>query len=381
MELAFIIYTLIFLFTLTFAFVGINAAQWRDDAGKSWKTWGYWSIAIVFYTLILGLREDVGLDYTSYKNVFINMVHSGGELEGIDFIYYIFLPIVQGVHYNIFIAFLAFLVILFIFLVFADRSKILLFYLLIFFTLLPFFISLNIMRQYAAMFIIFYAFNQILKSNYIGFFLSYLLAFVIHKSCLILFPFVFFLRVDFFKYTSIQYILLIVSFLYGSFIFEMISELLRVLSLPDFLSLYQQQYVESFDFRTDRASEITEESKSTGFFPIFLTSITLVVILFSRKLKIKYEKYNFIFYYNLYFIGVIFSNILSYNEGLDRLVQYFTFYRSYIFSIFLYYIFLDSEKKYFLVKVFLIFVIFISLVFFYMVIYRGTMKISPFQFI
>lgn len=381
MELAFLIYTLIFVFTLAFSFIGVNAARWHDNAGKYWKTWIYWSIAILFYTLILGLRENVGFDYISYKNVFTGLTHSGGDLDGVDLIYYIFLPVVQGIHYNIFIAFLAFVVILFLFLSLKERSKILLLYVFLFFTLLPFFISINIMRQSAAMFVLFYAINKFLKFEYIKFIFFYFFAFLIHKSCIILLPFIIFIRGDLFKYRWVQLALLISSSLYGGVVFERISEILRLISLPDFLSLYQEQYIESFDFRTERSSDIGEASKNTGFFPLFIFFINILIIVFSKKLKESYKNYYFIFFYNIYFLGVILQNIFSYNEGFDRLVQYFTFYRIYIFSIFLHYTFFVYSGKYLIFKFIPLIVMPICLIFFYMVIYRGAMGISPFAFL
>lgn len=69
MELAYIVYTALFAVTMLFAYLGINAnrGRARDNVVITPKAWFYWGIAILFYTLILGLRENVGIDYTSYK--------------------------------------------------------------------------------------------------------------------------------------------------------------------------------------------------------------------------------------------------------------------------------------------------------------------------
>lgn len=386
MELAYIVYTALFAVTMLFAYLGINAnrGRARDNVVITPKAWFYWGIAILFYTLILGLRENVGIDYTSYKNIYQDLIRWGKTDRGdTDLIYYIFLPVVKNLHYNFFIAFLAFVPIFFLFRSFENKTRILLLYLFFYFTTVSFFSSLNLMRQYSAMFIIFFAINQFLKKDYKQFIIYYILAFIIHRSCIVFLPFIFLFKYDFLKWRWLQYALLFGSLIVGNILFENLSLILSIIKLPDFMNSYQEGYLESLSERTERMEEIMA-SLNFRIGPIYYLNLFLncTVIFFSIKLKERYKHYNFTLFYNFFIIGLILTNILGENEGLDRILLYFRFYNPFIYAVLFSYLFNSKGRSKVIMKGLCIIIMIIYILIFYKDIGASEyLKIAPYQFI
>lgn len=378
MELAYIVYTFIFAFTLLFAFMGVNAGRTRNMVVERYKVWSYWGIAIVFYTLLVGLRENVGIDYTSYKNVFDELMQVGLSYRQQDIIYYLFLPAVENIHYNLFIAFLAFITIFFIFKNFEDQPQILVLYLFFYFTFLIFFLTLNIMRQNAACFVAFFAVKCFKEKEYGRFIAYYSLAFILHASVLFLLPFVFLFKYDFFKFRWLQYVLLLTTFLGSNILFSYIEPKLGLLSALD-IGQYNF-YLENYEYLVERGLEMKNSSGGTGLFKYLTLSLDCLAIFYSTKLKRSFSHYHFTLFYNFFIIGAILSNIASFHETADRLVYYFLFYRIYIYAVLFYYIYYKTEKLP-LLKLLCICIMLIGVVVFYFNIHRGNMDIAPFQFI
>ena len=382
MVLTYVIYTFLFAFTMSFAYLGIKENGQYDSVIKK-SIWLYWGIAIALYTLIVGLRENVGIDYFAYKRIFFELMAFSQEVRQKDIIFYLFFPIVKNFHYNIFISFLAFLTIFFLFKSFEDRIKILPYYLFFYFTLLTFFTSLNVMRQHAVFFILLFSINQFYKKKYSYFIVSYVLATIIHFSALFVLPFIFLFRKDLIKSRLLQYGLLFSTFWGGYTLFNYIIEpLMSVLSQLNIGDQYAG-YMQNPEFWIQRVVDRRNDASGTGLFRYLLLSIDCVVIFYSAKLKEEYPQYNFVLFYNFFIVGAIVTNITNFHEAANRLISYFEFYRIYIYAIFFYYLFSDrTNKELYMLRSFLSASFFsICLIFFYLTIHRGPMRISPFNFL
>jgi hypothetical protein len=380
MELAYIVYTSIFAVTMLCAYVGriTNGAYTTIQPHKKSKVWMWWWFAIIFYTLILGLRENVGIDYTSYKHVFNELIEYTNDRGNLDIIYYIFLPIVKNFHYNFFTAFLAFTTIFFVFKCGEDRMDILLFFLFFFLTFEVFLGSINIARQTSAFFIMFYAINQFLKKKYTKFIIYCILAFVIHKSCIIILPFIFVLKHDFIKYRWLQYTLLFIAYFSGFVIFEQITSLFMGIDIH--YNIGYEEYVNNFDLWVERVIERRQEHQGTGLYTLLVLFVDSMVIFYSPKLKHEFRRDHIVLFYNMYLIGATLSHITVFHETMHRLTNNFEMSRIYIYAMFFHYIF-KNNKSPVLVKLICGIIMLLGIAFFYVSISRERGGVAPFQFL
>jgi hypothetical protein len=374
MELAYLVYTLIFAVTLFFAYAGVKR-NGNFHKVTSRKTWIFWGIAIIFYTIILGLRKNVGIDYVTYKEMFARIDASTQT----DVIYFLFTGIVKNYHYNYFVALLAFVPICFIFLFFKDKIKFLVLFLFFYFTWGTMFYSLNIMRQMAACTIMVYAVTKYLDKDYVKFIIFTVFALCFHRSSLLVLPFIFLFRFDFTKSRRLLIIcLLVLSFVFGQNIYSKF--LLPVLSKSfiavDVFSGYNV-YLENFNFWAERGFTLIESG--TGLFNIFNLFVVIYAVFFSDILKEKYKQYNFNVYYNFMIVGTVCYNIFRYNELLNRICDYFVYFRLIVFAMLFYYLLFVQENRDF--KFICVGIMLFGIVNYYYQIYMCSQHIAPFHFI
>lgn len=378
-----IIYSFLFFITLFLAYYAYYANDRQDviilQKSKHVRTSIF--LAIIIYTVLLGLRCNVGIDYTSYYYIFASYKNNI-PVDDVDRIFKILFPpmISLGIHYNYFVAFLAFVLIFTLFKGFENKLSILYIYIFYFFSNSIFFGSLNIMRQYAAIFIIFFAFKLFFDKSYIKFVILYILAFLIHRSCVIYLPFLLFVKTDLFKNRIIQFLLLLFSFIIGEKVFSILfdSTVLTILS-PFMGESRYLAYIDSNNFL--KMSSSSENVVASGLFKYFKLIIDIVIIYYSTYLKSNYSKYNISFFYNLYFIGIVMYNIFQFNSITLRLCTYFDIYRYYLLSILTYDCFHSFPKHKRYLKIFLYAVIILSVIFFYRSINNRAGGCAPWFFI
>lgn len=379
---AYVVYTSLFVVALGSSYF-VYIYNDKADIIKSDKRdiiWLVLSSYIIFYTIILGLRKEVGIDYTSYYEAFKAFKYLG-HAEDVDAIFHIFFPtmIKHNIHYNFFIAFLAFALIYSLIKSFENRLSLLYIYIFYFFTNLIMLSSINIMRQYAVYFIVLYSFQLFFKKRYIQFILLYIIGFTIHRSCIIYLPFLLFIKKDLFSNRAIQMALLLMSFIGGETFFKSIfSTNILDLITPYLGDSRYSAYTDTNNF--EKMSHSSQEVVASGMYKYFILLIDIVLICYSSRLKNKYAKYYILFFYNLYFIGTISNNIFQYSEIITRILRYFVLYRFYVLSIFTYDCFHTRKKEKYL-KAFLMIVIVLSIIFFYRTINNKSGGCAPWQFI
>lgn len=379
---AYFIYTTLFAVLFSLSYVAYICNNRHDCILHDRKKFIYnvFAFMILFYTIILGLRKNVGIDFKSYYILF-KQYEIQGDLSGEDLIFQFFAPLIVkcGVHYNFFITFLAFVLIYSLIYTFKNKLSLLYIYLFYFFTGLIMLTSVNIMRQYGAYFIAFYSFSCFFSKKYTKFVLLFFLAFTLHKTCIIYLPFLFFKDLDIFKNRYLQYILLFTSFFVGEFVFQYIlnNDLFDLLT-PYLGNSDYTAYINSYNF--SKMSRTSNDVANTGLYKYFLLIIDTCIIFYSSRLKHLYSKYYIVFFYNLYFFGIIFQNIFSFNEVTSRIFIYFEYYRFYILSILTYDCF-NVQKNNIFLKIFFWIVVVLFIVFFYRTIGSRSGGCAPWQFI
>lgn len=329
----------------------------------------------MLFSLIIGLRFYVGGDYPSYLDDFNNFVEfniSYSESRySLGYYGLMYLLNTLSLTFPFLFISIAFLQIFFIY-KWASLNKFLLPWIIYFyFSTLYLFESMNIMRQALAFSIILFSINYIYKSEKIKFILIILLASSFHKSAIFFLPFYFFITIDWIKNKYIRMLLLILSFIFSTIVFEEFFDKFVLFSIL----INQEGYA-----RLNSDLFLEKSTTTYNFAVYFLLIIDIIIISYSDKLKKVFKQYKFISYFNLFFIGSILSSAISSTNSilLYRIGFYFTSFRIVILSFLCYYLFSISNT--FLNKFLGLIIIFLFLLWFINAINSSAAWSSPFQF-
>ena len=385
MVLAYFIYTVIPIVVILLTFLGVRHSK-NNQATK--ETWFFWGGAILFYTLIIGLRENVGIDYTSYKIIIQNLIYKLDYGRRQDIIFYLFVPIVKVTHYNVFIVFLAFITILYQFLILSDKCQIATTFMVVFFISMIFFLSLNIMRQNAALFVVFYSMILFQKKQYLKSAIHFAISFIIHKSIFVLIPFyfLFYKNIIISIPVFIQFALVITSFFLGDNIYNFFEHYIKIIGLSatkkiPFLSGYSP-YLENFEYWAERGLDLRDKVKGTGVSKYVFLCLSLFSIGLSVQLKNFFRLENFSSYYPLLIIGEILKPVFFNSEFLSRITSVFIFFKVYVYTTTIFYLFNIYKGRHGDgLRFIMLTLILMLIIFYYVVIYKQRMAIAPFQFL
>lgn len=340
-------------------------------------------IFIIVYTLIIGLRYNVGTDYLLYKQTYLFSTYpnanfiASNDLGSFEFGYsaIINLFIKLGFSYiSLFIA-TAFLQILFLY-KFSRKYKYISVWLFFFFiTSSTFFDSLNAMRQSIAFFMFLCTLAFIEEKKLIPFIISIASISLFHRSILIILPFYFFINYKLFNNRLVTASFILASFLLSQPLNDFIWNKL----FPDiggFLSgLSDASYLEQRDDLT-----IEGNSSSLGLAKFIYLSLDLIIIYFIKRIRTYYKQFNIEIFYNFYIIGAFIYYLCAYSITLVRLNMYFANFKFIMLAFVAYMLTHDKENKQSIDKLICLFLVVVSIMWFINSILHGT-KISPFQFI
>ncbi len=274
-------------------------------------------VAIMLYTLVMGVRYGVGMDYFGYLNPYKEAILYGeSAVEDWEpaFRYLILGLAKSGLHFSFFFASVAFLQMFFVFKAFRKNKEILPYLVLAFFA-----VSLlswqNILRQMVAMPIFIYAIQFITNKDWKRYFLSILLAFLFHKSAIILVLIYPIFAFDWHKMKFsllLQNGLVLASVAAGSFIERIMS---AVFARLDTLLILMK-----YDGYADYEN-MSDATRGMGY--LLKLIIVLIVVNLSNKVKEYYKDTPYSIFYTLFFFGYIFSNLITGSIILNRPNYYF----------------------------------------------------------
>ncbi len=217
-------------------------------------------------------------------------------------------------HFSFFFAAVAFLQMFFVFKAFKKNKEILPYVVLAFFA-----VSLlswqNILRQMVAMPIFIYAIQFIKAKDWKRYYLSILLAFLFHKSAIILVLIYPIFAFDWHnkKYSLLlQNVLVLASVAAGSFIERIMS---AVFTRLDTLLILME-----YDVYIDYEST-SDATRGMGY--LLKLIIILIVVNLSNKVKEYYKNTPYSIFYTLFFFGYIFGNLIIGSIVLNRPNYYF----------------------------------------------------------
>lgn len=306
----------ILIYISLFGFMSLCCNQ-AKNTGK----WGYVIFAILVYSVVFGMRYDVGVDQLayleSYKSASINSYNINSSHYESGFRFLMMSLIDMEAHFAWFFGIVAFLQ---LFLVFASVKPHRDVYPFLTFTFMIGCIWLtyaNGLRQQLAFCFFALSILFVERKQWWWYYVMIALAMSMHKTAVLLVLFYPLLRynTEWFKNERIQVGLLLVAIVIGNmgFIQNYLGQLESYAMLLGYEDYFQNQYSEKMYAAIER--------KGIGYYVLLLTNI--ILIWFSAKYK-KYFKSEYVSYiYNLYFLGILMNYAFAGSSLLQRINYYF----------------------------------------------------------
>lgn len=328
------------------------------------KNDSFWKLNVIFslliFTLISGLRYDVGVDFLFYLEGYESIsdsfdIYDNSKFEiGYNYIQKQFYNL--GLHSSFLFGFFALLK---IFLIYYNFKKEQFLYGCLSFIIITsgFFTMMNEIRQTLVVCLLLYAIQFANKKDALKYFLIASLGYFIHSSALIFIP-IFFIVIydkDFFNSISLQLIVFSLFMFFDEigFINNFLSDYSNLFNLI----INKENYI---DIYSRLSIWEREYAKSIRYYLKVLMFI--LIIINSKKIKSYFNSKNLIKYYNLFFIGCLFYLLTYNNTLLQRPARYFMFFELVIGGYALFY-FLKRDKKFAFIYIFLSILFFSAIVY------------------
>lgn len=347
-----LVYTFIILIMLFFANIAKRKAVYQTGQyGELVQKRSFWSFEIVFmllfFALMFGMRYDVGTDHLGY--LFSYIEGSVGEDLKMEPLFRWISKICYdlNIHPIIYFAIWAFIQITFFLLAFKNERY--LFPLLITFLFFnsSFTFWMNGIRQALAMCIWLYSITFIVEKKFWHYIIWGIIAFLFHRSALILFVFYPLLRngKDYFKSIPLQLILFASVFIIRN-VFEVF-----ILQLEPIIEQFQtilggeEDLYRSYTI-DNMLDELNNEVSGTGLAYMFKILVWIIIILYSRKLKSYYNSKTFNIIYFFFFFGLLTQYIFPEGVvGFSRPFRYFYIFQTIMLAYFVYYLFRSNSFR------------------------------------
>lgn len=304
----------------------------------------FWSFEIIFplllFAIIMGIRYDVGVDYFTYLYNYLHKNYTGKE----EYLFF-FLSDVGwyfNFHYTIYFGVIAFLQVLFFFLAFKDERYLFPFLVFFLFANGGYSFWMNVIRQALAMCIWLYSLRYIEHKKFYKYLIFGLIAFLIHRSSIILLIFYPILRngKDYFKSIPLQLVLVVFAFIIKDLFYSIIMQLETIINF--YSSLLGEGLYDNYGLENMLDSVIDNEGTGIAYF--FKILLNVMVILYSHKLKKFYNNKKFVIVYFFFFIGIIATYIFPLGAySITRPFRYFFIFQTIMYAYLLYYFF--KERK------------------------------------
>lgn len=282
---------------------------------------------ILFFAIIIGLRDGVGIDFNSYKLTY----ESNYDYDRLEFGFKFLINILRFLNLPatalfVVVAFLQ----LYIFSKLTTKYPPIygwsLFY---YFTTLYLFFSINGLRQALAFSCLVWSIYYIHVKDIKRYIVLLFLAVSFHFSAIILAPAYFLINRE---YIGNKYIYLLIYF----------SSISSGVLLADTIWIYLDMAINSFGIEGYNIATLYDvvwkNDSSRGFGFYYWLMMDLFTIINYPQLKVNYRNYFFIPCYNLYFIGVCLEPVLG-SSYLMRFNIYFVYFRIIIYSFIAHWVF------------------------------------------
>ncbi|WP_440878371.1 EpsG family protein [Vibrio natriegens] len=326
-----------FLLFVILAIVGfVSSNSYRNNESILYSPELFFLIAV--FSIFSGIRYNVGVDYLAYLNNYTYFQEVGMDYLDKEFLFEVITRLFASldIHFSVYFGFLAFLQIIFVVLAFKTERKIFRYLPILLLLGTSYLYWMNAIRHMIAAGIFLYSLRYIQQKSLLKYSFFIFLAYLFHKSAIILIPFYFILQYEpFSKRSTTLTVLVTVAILQSIGFFKPIIE-----SMSFVLDLLGYHYsYENFEYIMEKTNE-----RNFGPRSLILILIPLTVILYSDKLKIAFEDTKFNYCYYLTVLGLIGTIIIAdLPVSFGRIVDYFTYFT--VFSSCYLLLYFDTNKK------------------------------------
>lgn len=303
----------------------------------------YFFVPILLFTIVFGLRYGVGIDYLGYLELF-NMFGSQNEIYLYlryepAFIFIIETLYKLKLNYVFLFILFAFLQISILYFSFKDRKHIL--------PYLPIVLMLsgaavmtfmNAMRQAVSFCFFLFSIRYIIEKKLLYYLVCILLAFLFHRSAILLLPiyFLFSYKDEYFSNIKIQIALLIIFYIIAPFV-----DIKYI--LEPFLTILEKlgysQYIEN------RPDEFFNTDRKFGIGYLLIIIQYLILVINSKKIKAYFSDKRYVVMYDIFFLGIILEALFVNIQQIMRVVLYFNLFKIVVYSYTLCFLSKSSGKS------------------------------------
>ena len=291
---------------------------------------------ILIFTIVFGLRYDVGVDYLNYLNIYHYL--DVDRFEPLFKHLTIFLS-ENGFHYSIFFSIFAFLQIFFFIYAFKNEKYLYPSLIYVLFCGQYFLLWMNVIRQDLTTCILIFSINFLTRKKFIAYLFCCILACCFHKSAILFILLYPFLKdgKDYFRRRSLSFLYMGLALLVFLSQVNLLSIFSSALSnIIVFFNLYEYAFM---DF------EANFSARDFGFSFLSSLMIDFLIISYSVPMKKFYGSKKFIICYNLYMFGAI-ANLAVLNSFLlARPFRHFSFFKLIVAAYLLYYLYKHGNRK------------------------------------
>lgn len=326
----FFVYLIVYLFTCLFACKAKNSKQ--DNNNKQY--YFYLILSVFIFSIIIGLRYNVGLDYEAYHNLVIG--YNVFELGRVEIFPHYLAILVQNYNIPFYVWFIimAGISIFFIEIVFRKELIILLPLSVLLYLLYYLDFNVNVVRQSCSASIVLFSFSFIKTKEVEKFLITVGVAYLFHRSSLIVIPLYWLISDKEFITTKWQFILFLSFTLFGSLLIKVVID--HTANLWIALGYMEQ-------FGTVVAKDMLAQSNS-GYGIIMNFIRYSVFILLYPKVSVYFNNNGFNVFYKIFFIGSCLYSTTMADIMLSRMNMYFLIADVAVSSYMYYYMFKINKK-------------------------------------
>lgn len=279
----------------------------KDSIVRSPLIW----IAITLTATVVGMQSNPNVDWNGYYEIVSSPVTGNYALEEMELAprYLSILLHNLGLSPSLWFVIMMWLIYLFLVLAANNGLKEIFPWIFFFFFLSLFSLSMIIIRQTVALSIILYAYSFIHQKKLFRYLLLMALAYCFHRSSLICLPLYWVAPLISFKSISLQIGIVSISILIGGYIVDFLWSLVPL----------------GEEFRYAHYSELDfEYGEKSGVGVVINHLRYFTIILYSEKLKEKFNKNGFSIFYGVFFIEACIYNAFKNDLALSRIELYFS---------------------------------------------------------
>lgn len=296
----------------------------------------FFFLPIILFSIIFGLRYGVGIDFYAYLRSF-----SASESELNEYYEPGLIFIVKSCRFldlgsNSFFFILAFIQISFLYFSFRQQKAATVFLpSALILTGIAMMGYMNIIRQTIAFCIFAFAVDYIARKKLICYVFFVFLAFLFHKSALILLPlyFIWSRKDSYFNNVTSQIILACIAF------FTAI-----IIDLPTLLG-YFDTVLELMGYSRYLGSDRIDGNSTIGLGYIMVFALYFIIIAFNKEMKLFYASKTFNIMYDFFYIGVLCEFLFRGSMMMNRITYYFNGFKTIFIAYVLYFLYKNRKKS------------------------------------